>query len=208
MLQTSSNKTVVLETTPPPKMDHVSKSVELYHQFLNEMESGDYTSDVISFSQEPDLLLGDNESIVRIELVPDLETCRKDLLDGKRTPSPDSNTYSNSLRKRQSRYHRPPNTSSTPHKNYPQSPQPHSIHFSPHTESTSGSCIYDPYLESDLDEEITDDDDDTKKGAAWFNPVVPGLFPSMDIRDTNQFASPEILPLVPSYSVDDPAAYI
>ena len=63
-------------------MDHVSKSVELYHQFLNEMESGDYTSDVISFSQEPDLLLGDNESIVRIELVPDLETCRKDLLDG------------------------------------------------------------------------------------------------------------------------------
>lgn len=191
-------------------MDRVSKSVELYHQFLNEMESGDYTSDVISFSQEPDLLLGDNESIVRIELVPDLETCRKDLLEGKRTPSPDGNAYTNSFRKHATRYHRPRNPSSKP-QNHSQSPLPHhSFHLSPHTESTPETCIYDPYLESDLDEEITDDDDDRKMagGAALFNPVVPGLFPSMDIRDTNQYASPEILPLVPSYTVDDPSAYI
>lgn len=207
-------------------MDHVSKSVELYHQFLNEMQSGDYTSDLISLSQEPDLLLGDNDSIVRIELVPGLETCRKDLLDGKRTPSPDgsaytnsfsstytnslSNAYTNSLRKHPTRYPRHPIPSSKAHHHPHSPPSLHPFTLAPQTESTPGSCIYPDDLESDLDDDLTDDDDDDRKNpdAPLGNPVVPGLFPSMDVHDTAQFASPEVLPLVPSYTVDDPAAYI
>lgn len=186
-------------------MEQVSTPYGLYNEFLNEMENSDYSKDAISVS--PEEHIENNETIVRIALGTGIQPSRKNLLEDQRAPSPDlKRPRSTRSSRNSSRGSRATHSTS---KNLPHTTAARISNFSVAASSPDAlSCRQSHYFESDDD--TSDDEFDHKVPESSLagpeaNPVVPGLFPRMNINDSEQFAPLDLLPVNPAYTMKHPA---